>query len=57
MVHRELKMFLWGQSQSTNTFRSLFPPPGVTGLEAARFTKGSPQTTLAQERRAVSSEL
>lgn len=45
------------QSQSTHTFRSLFPAPGVTGLEAARVTKGSPQTTLAQKRRAVSSEL
>ncbi|CAG05198.1 unnamed protein product [Tetraodon nigroviridis] len=31
--------------------------PGVTGLETARVTKGSPQTTLAQKRRAVSSEL
>lgn len=45
------------QSQSTHTFRSLFPAPGVTGLEAARVTKGSPQTMLAQKRRVVSSEL
>lgn len=62
ILRRELKLFPLGaecQSQSTNTFRSLFPAPGVTGLEAARVTKGSPQTTLAQGRRrgALSPEL
>lgn len=58
-AHCELKIFLWVQSAKVSPLTRLglfFLATGVTGLEAARITKGSPQTTLAQKRRAVSSE-